>query len=114
VDDRDGRPPVPLPGDEPVPEPVGGRGLDLVVVLADTLAGGGAREAVVLAAFGQHPLAGERVGGQRVRALDGLDDLLDGKVLFPCEGVVALVVRGDAHHRARPHVVEDVAGDVDG
>ncbi len=105
VDDGDGGAPVALAGDEPVPQAVGRRRLGGVVV-QQPVAGGGARQAVVLAAGGQHSVLGERGLGQvRPAAVDGFDHLFDGEVVFRGEGVVALVVRGHAHDRARAHVV---------
>jgi len=113
VDDGDGGAPVALAGDEPVAQAVLGGRLD-GRLREEALAGGGTGEAVVLPAVGQHAVVGVgRAGEIRPGTVDRFDDLLDGEVVCVGEGVVALVVRGDAHDRARAHVVEDVRGDVD-
>ena len=120
VDHRYRRPPVALARNEPVAQAELHLALALSVLLEPVgglLDGLGRRKPVEEAG-----VAGDAVGGHRGGhsssvgrfAVRGTDDCDDRDVVFAREVEVALVVRGDAHDRARAVVGEDIVGYPDG
>ena len=114
VDDGNGRAPVALAGDQPVPQAV----VYLLAALAQFGNVGGdfcarlvAVQSVKLQRADHDAVLGE--GKLRLAALL-FDDLDDRKAVFRRKGVVALVVRGHRHDRARAVGRKDVVGKIDG
>ncbi len=113
--DRDRRAPVPLPGQQPVPQPVGDGGVAVPVeqqILGDGLDGGGLVQPVVRPRVHHRAVSGGCHAGNRRIVFAGVDDHLHRQVERPGEIEVALVVGRHRHHRTGAvvgqHVVRGV------
>ena len=114
VDDGNGRAPVALTGHQPVAQAV----VDLLAALAQFGDIGGdfcarlvAVQPVKLQRADHDAVLGE---GKLSFAALLFNDLDDGEIVFGREGVVALVVRGNRHDRARAVGCKDVVRKIDG
>ena len=118
VDDRNRAAPVALAGDEPVAQAVVDRGPAPALGLQashDGVAAGHGIHAAELARVDEHLVGGVGseglLGDVGVLGIGGRDHGADRQLERRRELVVALVVGGDAHHRAGPVLHEDVVGD---
>ncbi len=119
IDDGDGRAPIALPGDEPVPqtEVDGGFPLALVLqVIGDGLLGPGAGHPGEIPGIHQDAVVfiGRGQGCRLQLGVRRLNHHLDGQAVFPGELEIPLVVGRHCHHRAGAVAHEDKVGHVNG
>ena len=118
VDDREGLAPVALPGEQPVPQTVGGAGPAEALLLG---VGGGARLRLVLVQAVQIQLRGGGVDllalagpGAALEVLRRADGADHGQLEAVREREVALVLGGHGHDRAGAVAHQHVVGGEDG
>ena len=118
VNDGDGRAPETLPAHAPVLEAEGDLGLaegTACSSLLEEFLRASTTQAVVLAGVDEYAVFGtEREALRALGALDWLNHLDNGQVVFCGELEVALIVAGNAHDSAGAVVGKDVVGHPDG
>ena len=110
VHDGNGRAPVALAGNQPVAETVVDFFLSFALfgeIIGDLVSRVLAEPPVELQAVDADAVLAE---GEHRFARFVFDDFCDGKIIFLRESEISLVVRGNAHHRARTVGIQHVIG----